>query len=154
MRRGCLCLIVTTTTLCLSACQGKAPASGTVASSAAKPVPIAPPPVKPPDALASQNTNWGSVIADVIQFRRKGNTLTALVRLRNPGTNIEVVQMRFDDARVLDQANAKTYAVLKDENDGYIASYRSGFTEGVASGGTLTFWMKFPAPPADVRTAT
>ena len=91
-------------------------------------------------------------MAEVTEFRRKGNTLTAIVRLRNQGTGTAVIQVTWGQAYVLDEAHAKKYEVLKDEKDVYIATPYG--TEGLVGDGTLTAWMKFPAPPIEVRTAT
>ena len=141
-----------------AACQGQTgppPASSPSARADApstKPVPVSPPPVRPPDALASHNTNWAGVVADVTEFRRKGNVLTAIVRLRNQARDTAVIQVRFSQMSVIDEAGAKKYEVLKDDKDDYIAS--SGQMEGLVGGGTMTVWMKFPAPPREVRTAT
>jgi hypothetical protein len=110
-------------------------------------------PVKPPDALASQNTNWG-LVADVMEFRRKGNTLTALVRIRhaNADSGTLLLNSNFSGAYLLDQAQGKKYEVLQDEKGGYIAS--AGGTTGLTTGSSMTIWMKFPAPPPEVQKAT
>jgi hypothetical protein len=111
--------------------------------------------VKPADALASRNTNWPGVVADVTEFRRKGNVLTALVRLRNTLTGGHtIVQFGIGGVYLMDEAGAKKYEVLKDEKDDYIASSKGLLTEAVDGGGSTTIWMKFPAPPLETKTAT
>src|SRR6059058_123384 len=59
-----------------------APAPTPVTSAAAAPAPGTP----SAGALASQETNWNGIMAEVTEFRRKGNTLTAKVRLTNHGS--------------------------------------------------------------------
>jgi len=115
-------------------------------------VAAAAPPDKPSDALASHLTDWDGVVADVTEFRRKGNVLTALVRLRNQSTQIQVIEVSFASIYVLDEASGKKYQVLRDEKNTPIAS--SGEAEGIIGGATKLMWMKFPAPPPDVRKAT
>jgi hypothetical protein len=144
--------------LCLAGCEPRATppaASSPGAAPIAMPASISPPAMKPADALASRNTNWAGVVADVTEFRRKGNVLTAVVRLRNNITSTALVQFNYREAYLMDEAGAKKYEVLKDEKDGYIAATPGGsVTEGIVGGGTLTLWMKFPAPPPEVKTAT
>ena len=121
-------------------------------SSAAK-VAVVPAPEKPTDALASSLTNFGGVVADVTEFRRKGAVLTAVVRLRNEATTTAIVDISFAEAYVMD-VGAKKYLVLKDEEGAYIASAPARVYDGLRDGGTQTVWIKFPAPPPEVPTAT
>ena len=143
--------------LFLAACQQRASppaASSPGAAPTGTPASILPPAVKPADALASHNTNWSGVVADVTEFRRKGNILTALVRLRNTLTDGHtIVQFDIGGVYLMDEAGAKKYEVLKDEKGDYIASSTGLFTEGVGGEG-ITLWMKFPAPPLETKTAT
>jgi len=149
------CLLIALS-LFLAACQQQASppaASSHNAAATAVPASISPAPVKPPDALASHNTNWPGVVADVTEFRRKGNTLTALVRLRNISSG-GVVEFRFSGAYLMDEAGAKKYEVLKDDKGGYIASSSELLTQYLSGGQSMTVWMKFPAPPPEVTNAT
>ena len=137
-----------------AACQR--PASTAPAPAAAPPVsqpatsgPVGrPKAVTPPDALASQNTNWGSTVADVLEFRRTGNVLTVVGRFRNTG----LVSLHFATAYVLDEAQGRKYKVLADEAGELIACCH-GVT-ALGENQTLNFWVKFPAPPADVKAVT
>lgn len=108
--------------------------------------------------LASQDTNWQGVVAEVTELRRKGNTLTAKVRLRNGGSDDQQCEIQFDETYLMDAANAKKYEVLKDEKGNYIASLRSGWNDRwydkLKPTQSYLLWMKFPAPPADVHTIT
>jgi hypothetical protein len=110
------------------------------------------PATKPPDALASHNTNWADVVADVTVMRRKGNTVTAIIRLRKDTPQTAVVGFNLNDVYLLDAPRGKKYLVLKDEKDAFIASHTG--TQGFGSDAPLTLWMKFPAPPSDVTTVT
>lgn len=140
--------------LLISACH-EAPgpsATSEIPKASDRPATASPALVKPSDALASRNTNWSGVVADVTDFRRKGNTLTAIVRLRNQSKNTAVIQVTWGQAYVLDEAHGRKYEVLKDEKDVYIATPYG--TQGLVADGTLIAWMKFPAPPPDVKTGT
>jgi hypothetical protein len=157
MPRAEAVLVALALLLVVAACQRDANSSGNssqVARTSTTPVAVASEPDRPPDALASHNTNFQGVIADVTEFRRKGNVLTALVRLRNQQTTTAVIQIQFDRISVIDEAGAKKYEVLKDEKGAYIGSAPTGIYEGLAGTGTMTIWMKFPAPPPEVRMVT
>jgi hypothetical protein len=127
-------------------------APATSASSAAAPAPA------PASALASQQTNWPGVVADVTEFRRKGSTLTAKVVLRNQGNVDSEPDIHYNELYVMDLGAGKKYEVLKDEKGNSIAALRSGYRDRwyqtLQPGGTYTIWMKFPAPPPDVKTVT
>jgi hypothetical protein len=108
--------------------------------------------------LASQETNWSGISADVTEFRRKGNTLTAKVVLRNHSSADAQPEIKYDEVYLMDLAAGKKYEVLKDENGAYIAALRSNWKdrwyESLKPGQAFTLWMKFPAPPADVKSVT
>ncbi len=118
------------------------------------------PPAPQPSAgtLASQETNWKGVVAEVTEFRRKGNTLTAKVRLTNRGSATARVEVRFPEAYLIDTGAGKKYNVLKDEKNAYIASLHSGWEDrwydDMKPGESYLLWMKFPAPPAETKSIT
>jgi hypothetical protein len=122
------------------------------ATSAAAPAPA------PAAALASQQTNWPGIVADVTEFRRKGSTLTAKVVLRNQGNAESEPRIVYDELYVMDLGAGKKYEVLKDEKGNYIAALRSGYHDQwfqkLKPGETYTIWVKLPAPPPDVKTVT
>jgi len=124
------------------------PASPTAA---AAPQPVA-------SAIATQETNWKGISATVTEFRRKGNTLTAKVQLSNHGTEKPQAEIKFDEVYLIDTGAGKKYNVLKDEKGAYIASLRSGWGDRwydhMGPGDSYLLWMKFPAPPADVKVIT
>jgi hypothetical protein len=109
-------------------------------------------------SLASQDTNWAGVSAEVTEFRRKGNALTAKVVLRNHGTEAAQTEIKYDEVYLMDLAAGKKYEVLQDENGAFIAALRSGWKDrwydSLKPGQSFTLWMKFPAPPADVKSVT
>jgi hypothetical protein len=125
-------------------------------STAGGAVPTAAP--APAASLASQETNWSGIVAEVTELRRKGNTLTARVRFRNQGGAEAEPDVHYNEVYVMDLAAGKKYEVLKDEKGNYIAGLRSGWNnrwyDKVQPGQSAVIWMKFPAPPADVRTVT
>jgi hypothetical protein len=142
------------------------PAAGgpATAAPAAPPAPAEPPAAAPStvpsqeSVLASQDTNWPGVVAEVIELRRKGNTLTARVRLRNQGGAPAKAEVHYDEVYLMDLAAGKKYQVLADEGGSYIAALRSGWKDrwydDLAPGQGQLLWMKFPAPPAEVRSVT
>lgn len=164
------------------ACRGKEPAASTEATppaSSEAPAATTPAQTEPPAAapataggtpstsaasapaaavLASQETNWQGIAAEVTEFRRKGNTLTAKVVIRNHGSADSQAEVNYKEVYLMDLAAGKKYEVLKDEKGAFIAALRSGWSdrwyETLKPGDSYTLWMKFPAPPADVKSVT
>jgi hypothetical protein len=116
------------------------------------------PAAAPPAAtvLVAQDTNWPGVVAEILEFRRKGNTLTAKVRLRNGSPEQQTVTIKYPEVYLMDAANAKKYQVLRDEAGSYIAALNSGYSdqwyEYMKPTEQYTIWAKFPAPPPEVTT--
>jgi len=108
--------------------------------------------------LASQETNWQGVVAEVTEFRRKGNTLTAKVRLRNQGSEKVPAEVIYKEVYLMDLGAGKKYQVLQDEKGAYIAGLKSGWNDrwygDLEPGQSHTMWVKFPAPPAEVKSVT
>ena len=132
-------------------------------SSAAAPAPApAPAPVSTAPsagALATQETNWKGIVAEVTEFRRKGNTLTAKVRLTNRGSEESKAEVLFKEVYLIDTAGGKKYEVLKDEKGSFIASLTQGwgdrwYDNSLKPGDSYLLWMKFPAPPAETKAIT
>ncbi|HWM91586.1 MAG TPA: hypothetical protein VN493_12540 [Thermoanaerobaculia bacterium] len=124
---------------------------------AAEPAP-ATAPVAPGAVLASQETNWQGIVAEVTEFRRKGNTLTAKVRLRNQGSAAIQPEVIYKEVYLMDLGAGKKYEVLRDEKGAYIAALKSGWSERwygeIEPGQSYTLWVKFPAPPPEVKSVT
>jgi hypothetical protein len=112
----------------------------------------------PAAAVATQTSNWPGVVADVTEFRRKGSTLTVRVVLRNQGNVDSEPDIYYNEVYVMDLGAGKKYEVLKDEKGAYIAALRTGWNnrwyQKLAPGASYTIWMKFPAPPPEVKSVT
>lgn len=132
------------------------PAAVTATTLAAMPAAVAAVAAGP--ALASQEGKWAGTTFDVVEFRRRGTTLTAKIRITNRGTDDVEPDIHYGEAYLMDAAAGKKYQVLKDEKGEYIAALRSGWSdrwiEKVKPSQSMTIWMKFPAPPADVKAVT
>jgi hypothetical protein len=130
------------------------------AAPAAAPVaaPVAAAPAGGGTALAREDTKWSGVVAEVTEFRRKGNTLTAKVRFRNQGTAPADIEVLLAEVYVMDAAAGKKYSVLKDENGAFIAALKPGWKDRwydrLAPGEEMVLWVKLPAPPPDVKAVT
>ena len=126
-----------------------APAPAPASASAAAPS---------PGALASQETNWNGITAEVTEFRRKGNTLTAKVRFTNHGSEEPQPEVKYDEVYLVDTGAGKKYNVLRDEKGDYIAALASNWHERwyhrIKPGESQLIWMKFPAPPAETKAIT
>ena len=125
-----------------------APQAGTAYPAAAAPAGV----------LASQQTNWPGIVADVTELRRKGSTLTARILFKNQAGADAEPDIHYGEVYVMDAAAGKKYEPLKDEKGTYIAALRSGYSDRwyqkLGQGATYTIWVKFPAPPPDVKTVT
>jgi hypothetical protein len=108
--------------------------------------------------LARQETSSKGVTAEVLEFRRRGSTLTARVRFVNEGSTIVEPIVTYDGVYLMDASTRKKYEVLKDESNRYIAALHPGFpdrwSERIGPGETQTIWIKFPAPAAEVTALT
>lgn len=115
-------------------------------------------PAPAPLPLAAQETNLPGVTAEVTEFKRRGNTLTVKVRMSNAGTDGVTLDLEYDKTYVLDAAGGRKYEVLRDDAKNYIAaigpSYTDRYWNTLKPGQPLVVWIKFPAPPPEVKTAT
>ena len=118
----------------------------------------APAATPPGGALAVQETNFSGVTAEVTEFRRKGNTLTAKVRYTNRGSADAEPDISYGEAYLIDTGAGKKYQVLRDEKGAYIAGLKPGWTyrwyDRLKPGERGLIWMKFPAPPPEVKVIT
>ena len=120
---------------------------------------IAPSPAQT-EAIQSQDTNVGGLVADITQCKRKDGVLSLKVRLRN--TSGKKVNISFTDGlRAYDKyyltAGDKKYFVLRDTEDKPLATNENGdgYTNiDIDKDGSYTWWAKYPAPPADVTSIT
>jgi hypothetical protein len=112
---------------------------------------------QPQAPLASEPTNWAGVTADITDFKRKGSTLTVRVRLHNDGGKDAYVEFTYEKCYLLDAAAGKKYQVLKDDAGAAIAAVNAGNEDWrgtIKAGQSQTIWMKFPAPPATVKSVS
>ncbi len=148
----------TSTTVTQASATTAAPAPVTTTVATTQTTAAAPAAAPAGTSLASQETNWPGVTAEVTEFKRKGNSLTAKVRLTNKGTADAQPQVEWRDVALVDATGGKKYEVLKDEKGAAIASTRAGWTdrwyESMAPNQSQIIWMKFPAPPLEVKTIT
>lgn len=110
-----------------------------------------------PAPLAGQEIGNG-IYAEVTEFKRKGNTLTAKLRYRNDGEEAVTLDISYDKTYVLDAEGGRKYEVLRDDEKNVIAalgpSYSDRYWNSLKPGQPLLVWMKFPAPPPEVKSAT
>jgi hypothetical protein len=115
-------------------------------------------PAAAPAPIAAVESMWPGVSLEVTEFRRKGNTLSVKLVLRNSGSAPADVDVTYDDVYVLDTAGGKRYDVLRDDKGTVIAAHLPSWPERwygeLAPGGSMTLWMKFPAPPAETTSAS
>lgn len=146
----------TSTTVTQTTATTAAPAQVTTTVAATQTTAAAPAPSG--TSLASQETNWPGVTAEVSEFRRKGNTLTAKVRLVNKRADRSEPEIHWKEVALIDTAGGKKYEVLKDEKGAFLASTQQGWTdrwhEWIDGNSSQIVWMKFPAPPPEVKTIT
>jgi hypothetical protein len=135
-----------------------APAAAAPAETTATAAPTATAPAPAGETAAKGlETKWSGIFAEVSEFQRKGNTLTAKLRFTNRGSEATSPDFFYSETYLLD-ANNKKYEVLKDEQGKYLAALRSGHSdrwyERLEPGASQTVWMKFSAPPVTIKTAT
>jgi hypothetical protein len=145
----------TTTSAPSAAATTTTSAPATAPATAPAPVSTAP----SPGALATQETNWKGIVAEVTEFRRKGNTLTAKVRFTNRGSEDSKAEIVYKEAYLIDTTGGKKYEVLKDEKGTPIAALTQGWNDRwydnhIKVGDSQAIWMKFPAPPAETKAIT
>jgi hypothetical protein len=108
-------------------------------------------------SLAAQETEWPGVVVELTEFTRKGQALNAKLRFTNKGDKKARPDFYYRDTYALDENNKK-YEVMKDEKGGYLGSVASGYNywwaEDIEPGASRTVWMRFQAPPTNVRTMT
>jgi hypothetical protein len=148
----------TSTTATQASATTAAPAVTTTTVTTTQASAPAPAPAPAGTSLASQETNWPGITAEVTEFKRKGNTVTAKVRLVNKRSERTSPELLWKEVALVDTAGGKKYEVLKDEKGAFIASTRAGWTdrweEWIEPGTSQIIWMKFPAPPLEVKTIT
>jgi hypothetical protein len=124
----------------------------------------APPAAQPVDPAASapaaeqagviqtQETTYPGVVAEFTECRRKEGVLNIKVRFRNTSDKPVLVEVFHNyGEKYYVTAKNKKYFILKDSEGAYIAEDFSGV---VPPGGSHTWWVKYPGPPADIKKIT
>lgn len=107
-------------------------------------------------AIQSQETNIGGIVAEIVECKRQEGVLTVRMRLRNTSDKeirIDVISGRNFDAYYV-TAGSKKYLVLRDSEKTPLAPQVDAFgkvSADIAKGGTYLWWARYPAPPADVK---
>ena len=111
------------------------------------------------EAIQSQDTNIGGLVADITQCKRKDGVLTLKVRLRN--TSGKKASIHFTDGyNAYDKyyltAGDKKYFILRDSEGVPLATDAGGgYTNiDIDKDGSYTWWAKYPAPPAEVTSVS
>ena len=110
--------------------------------------------------LATRELDVDGVRADVIESVRKDGVLTVRVRLHNTGKQpAKVLLVRGGEsyAAAYLTARDKKYLLATDTSQRAIATPADGggwVEPRIAPGKSYTWWGKFPAPPADVKSYT
>ena len=113
--------------------------------------------------LATGPTNWDGVTIDLMSVERKGSVLTVKWAVRNQGAKPAAVQFsmtgRTQSTNVLDEESGTKYYALTDKEKNTLASEHEylgadsyGINDTIAPGATTRYWVKYPAPPAAVKT--
>jgi hypothetical protein len=111
------------------------------------------------DAIQSQDPNFGGIVGEITQCKRKDGVLTIKLRLRNASG--QEAKLQLVDGRNFDSyyvtAGDKKYFVLRDTEDTPLTPQADGFgtlNVKIAKDGSYTWWAKYPAPPAEVSSVT
>src|SRR5215468_7999530 len=102
------------------------------------------------DVIQSQDTNFGGIVGEITQCKRKDGVLTIKLRLRNSSgkdAKVELIDSRnFDSYYVT--AKDKKYFVLRDTENTPLTPPADGFGKlsvKIAKDGSYTWWAKYPA---------
>ncbi len=115
------------------------------------------------EPIASGDTSIDGVTMQVMSLVRKHGVLTLKVAAVNSGDKPATIVLDFtgDNAcYLLDEENGSKYYVLTDKEGNPLASGNDwvkggkGIKRQVEPGKSLRVWMKFPAPPPEVKTIT
>lgn len=126
---------------------------------------VHPAPAAATEPLGSAETNWSGVTLDLMSVERKGSVLTVKWAVHNGGES--QVEVKFGLAGkqvttyVVDEDSGTKYYALTDQEGNlvaaqsiYVGSDTHGISEYVPAGQSKRYWMKLPAPPAEVKTLT
>ena len=117
------------------------------------------------EPIATVETNWDGISIDVMALERKGSVLTLKWAVRNDGQASTRVEFTITGKNVrtyvVDEESGTKYYVLTDKEGHSVASshtYLGSDTYGLRiearAGKSSRLWMKFPAPPPEVKSVT
>ena len=116
-------------------------------------------PPAPGEVLASQDTNVAGVVGEIVECKRKEGVLTIKLRFRNTGAQAASFYMieggNYDAQYVT--AGSKKYFVLRDSEKVPLAPQPNpggNISVSLAPEATWTWWAKYPAPPAEVKSVS
>jgi len=105
------------------------------------------------DVIQTQESDiWEGLEADLTALSIRNDILTLRFKIRNNGSDSQIVEFYFKDCYIIDPANQKKYFPLKDSEGQYIAGPKEKDWEGgryhfsIDSGSSSGFWVKFPVP--------
>jgi hypothetical protein len=102
--------------------------------------------------IQTQETTYPGVVAEFTECRRKEGVLNIKVRFRNTSDKPVLVEVFHNHGeKYYVTAKNKKYFILKDSEGAYLAD---DFSEVVPPGGSHTWWVKYPGPPADIKKIT
>lgn len=110
------------------------------------------------NAIQSQDTDVGGVVAEITECKRKGDVLTIKMRIvNNSGSKTRVTIIKdndYDNFYLI--SGDKKYFVLRDSEGVPVAtpSRNTYFEPEIEKGGTANFWAKYPSPPPEVKEIT
>lgn len=105
--------------------------------------------------IQTQETNFSGVVAELTECKRKEGVLSLKVRFRN--TSDAPIRVYLYGAHTrkgeIDKfyvtGDSKKYFTLKDTEQEALASEE--LDEDLKKGETFTWWVKFPAPPVEIK---
>jgi hypothetical protein len=115
------------------------------------------------EPIASGESSVDGVTVHVMSLVRRHGVLTLKVAVVNTGDTPARVRFVFSGdspCYLLDEENGSKYFILTDKDGAPIASDSGwvgdgrGLRETIEPGRTLRMWMKFPAPPPEVKSLT
>lgn len=121
-------------------------------------------PIFAAEPIATVETNLDGISLDVIALTRKGSVLTLKWAVRNDGEKSTEVKFHITGnvlTYVVDEESGTKYYVLTDKEGNAVASSHNyldstgwGIELKALAGKSSRLWMKFPAPPPEVKTVT
>ncbi len=112
-----------------------------------------------PAVLATAEINTPGVVAEMTECKRKQGVLSLKLRFRNTtaeGLSFNALSRgNYQDFYVV--AGTKKYFVLRDTESTPLAPPQDpggAVSVSLPAGGTWTWWAKYPAPPAELKSIT